>query len=357
MKHPRPLSPTQTAPQGPVDSLEAVRRQILSAYLLTGLGGGLAVAAAGSAVLAAVRPGGRLPGLVALAALGVPPWVSLIAIAVLLALAAAFCILRGRHSLRRSLDAIHDQIKDLAVERDRSRQEARARQEDAARRLEQVRAAAEASHLAASTLDDERLLEQLAGLLLERFNLTYAGIYLAEAQGGAPALRAAAGAGAQDILDGGRAPADARGGPHRPDGARSEAELPVVYRERRLGTIVLQSVQLNAFDAEDMLVMRGIAGALACSLRGAAQQYHQVDSQGRNDVDLARENARLLELMERRTRREQLVGEIAAQAQGSLNLDAILRTTAQELGLALGGARVQVSLEAQDGSRSSGGQE
>jgi len=60
---------------------------------------------------------------------------------------------------------------------------------------------------------------------------------------------------------------------------------------------------------------------------------------------LALENARLMDAGRRRAEGERLVGKIAAQTQGSLNLEAVMRTAVQEIGRAIRVARVRIRLE------------
>jgi GAF domain-containing protein len=61
-----------------------------------------------------------------------------------------------------------------------------------------------------------------------------------------------------------------------------------------------------------------------------------------NQVAVALENARLFEETRQRAERERLISEITGKIRASTNLDTIIQTTAQELGRALGTARVLV---------------
>ncbi len=61
-------------------------------------------------------------------------------------------------------------------------------------------------------------------------------------------------------------------------------------------------------------------------------------------ISQALENARLLEEIRRRAQNEQLIGQIAARTQSSLDLETVVRTAVQEIGLALNASRVQIRL-------------
>jgi GAF domain-containing protein len=63
-----------------------------------------------------------------------------------------------------------------------------------------------------------------------------------------------------------------------------------------------------------------------------------------NQAALAIENARLFEAAQGRARRERLIREITGKVQGSIDLDAILQTTVQELSKALGASHAVVRL-------------
>lgn len=67
-----------------------------------------------------------------------------------------------------------------------------------------------------------------------------------------------------------------------------------------------------------------------------------------NQAALTLENARLLEDVRQRAQHEQLVSQISAKAQTSLNLETILRSTVADIGKALDATRVQIRL-ANDG--------
>ncbi len=61
-------------------------------------------------------------------------------------------------------------------------------------------------------------------------------------------------------------------------------------------------------------------------------------------IALALENARLLETVQRNAHHEQLVGQIAARTQSSLDLESVMKIAVQEIGLAIDAAKVQINL-------------
>jgi GAF domain-containing protein len=60
------------------------------------------------------------------------------------------------------------------------------------------------------------------------------------------------------------------------------------------------------------------------------------------------DNVRLLEEIQTRAERERMVGEIATKVRAATNIEAILSTTAQELGRSLGVSEVVVQLTSKD---------
>jgi GAF domain-containing protein/HAMP domain-containing protein len=61
-------------------------------------------------------------------------------------------------------------------------------------------------------------------------------------------------------------------------------------------------------------------------------------------IALALENARLLEDIRRRAQNEQIIGQISANAQRSLNLDTVMKRAVKDIGQVLGAAKVQIRL-------------
>jgi GAF domain-containing protein/HAMP domain-containing protein len=116
-----------------------------------------------------------------------------------------------------------------------------------------------------------------------------------------------------------------------------------------------QSALTNAQDEEgrrleEPIVLRGVRlGTL--ELRRAPGQgewlpeERQLAQEAVRQMALSIENARLLEEVQQRAYRERMVGEIAAQAQGSLDLEGVMRTTVEQVGKRLGATRVRIWLE------------
>ena len=97
------------------------------------------------------------------------------------------------------------------------------------------------------------------------------------------------------------------------DNAR-QLNIPIKLRGQKIGTI--------------KLVRRGDETAWT-------DKEKNVTGEIAEQVGLALENTRLLEETRKRAQREQLIGEIASRMHETLDLDTILKTTAQELQQAL----------------------
>ncbi|MEJ2710026.1 MAG: GAF domain-containing protein [Anaerolineales bacterium] len=97
------------------------------------------------------------------------------------------------------------------------------------------------------------------------------------------------------------------------------------------------------------ILLRGVKLGMM-TLRRAPEQGEwlpeekQLAEEAVKQMALSIENARLLEEVQRRAYQERMVGEIAAQAQSSLNLDSVMKTTVEEIGKRLGAARVRIRL-------------
>jgi GAF domain-containing protein/HAMP domain-containing protein len=98
---------------------------------------------------------------------------------------------------------------------------------------------------------------------------------------------------------------------------------PILLRGQQLGSIALQRADSQAAWTEEEA---------------------QLVNATVNQIALALENARLLETVQRNAHQEQLVGQISAHAQSSLDLDNVMKIAVQEIGLAIAAARVQISL-------------
>lgn len=215
------------------------------------------------------------------------------------------------------------------------------------RRTIQLETAAEVSRAASSTLDPQRLVSQTVDLIADRFNLYYVGLFLVDETGEWAVLRAATGkAGRQMVAQGHRlkvggtsmvgwctANAKARialdvgaeavrfDNPLLPD-TRSEMALPLISRDQILGALDVQSTEEAAFDEADIAVMQTMADQAAGAI----------------------ENARLFEGARRLAQRERAISHITGKLRSALDWEALLQTTVQELGQALGASEAIVCL-------------
>jgi transcriptional regulator with GAF, ATPase, and Fis domain len=104
---------------------------------------------------------------------------------------------------------------------------------------------------------------------------------------------------------------------------RSFLGVPLVSGDGRpFGALALSHPEVDAFDENHARLLSTFA----------------------NQAALAIENARLFEAAQARARREGLIREITGKVQGSIDLDAILQTTVQELSKALGASHAVVRL-------------
>jgi PAS domain S-box-containing protein len=216
------------------------------------------------------------------------------------------------------------------------------------RRAVQLQTAAEVSRAASSILTVDELLPQMAELIRDRFNLYYVGIFLVDEANKYAVLRAGTGeAGRKLIEDGhkleqggasmiGRCIANRQArialdvgqeavrfaNPLLPK-TRSEMALPLISRDLVIGAMTIQSDQPAAFAQEDISVLQSMADQTANAIQ----------------------NARLFEESQRRAAREQMLNTVAARMRAGLTLDQVLNTTVQQVGTALGAARVAVRLK------------
>lgn len=161
-------------------------------------------------------------------------------------------------------------------------------------RSAQVRTASTIVRSISGMLDSSTLLLESIELIREQFKLYYVGIFLLDKDGEYAVLRAGTGDAGQRMLA--RNHRLAVGGSsmigwctaqrqprialdtgkeavrfNNPDLplTRSEMALPIFTRERTWGALTIQSTQENAFDEDDIVILQGIADALAVSLENA----------------------------------------------------------------------------------------
>lgn len=263
------------------------------------------------------------------------------------------------------------------------------------RRETQLRTASQISRDFSTMLDPKELLEKVVNSVRENFDLYYVGIFLVDEDGRYAVLSAGTGEAGEKMIEanhrlevGGasmigwcvsnrkaRIALDVGAeqvrfnNPYLPL-TRSEMALPIVFQDRSIGAMTIQSVEPRAFVEEDILILQGIADSLAIALENAklfqnTQQaleelrvYNQTyiqDTWGRTlaaqgDLSFSYQNQSvrsaendLRELSIPVTLRDQKIGEISIEtANDTLNtddrafLDAILTQTA----LALENARL-----------------
>lgn len=163
-----------------------------------------------------------------------------------------------------------------------------------ARRESQLRTASQISRDFSSMMDPKLLLERVVESIRENFNLYYAGIFLLDEDGRYATLRAGTGEAGEKMLAanhrleiGGasmigwcvsnrkaRIALDVGAeqvrfnNPYLPL-TRSEMALPIVYQDRAIGALTIQSVEPRAFVDEDVMILQGIADSLAIALENA----------------------------------------------------------------------------------------
>jgi GAF domain-containing protein len=100
--------------------------------------------------------------------------------------------------------------------------------------------------------------------------------------------------------------------------------VPIQMRGQSLGSIVLtREKDQGCWRQEDLLFLQEVAQQAAPAL----------------------ENARLLEEINRRAQMEQQIGYISAKTLSTLNMESVVKTAVQEIGIALNAARVQIRLK------------
>jgi len=116
--------------------------------------------------------------------------------------------------------------------------------------------------------------------------------------------------------------------------------------------ITTQSASKNVEDAESILAVpimlrNQVLGVMNIKYKGKSIPSDLADlAQNASDrLAVALENARLLEQNQQRAEREHLVGEISTRVRSASDIDTILRTTATELGRALGIDEVRIQLK------------
>lgn len=229
--------------------------------------------------------------------------------------------------------------------------------EEIRRRALQLQAAAEISRETTSQLESATLLSRAAHLLRDRFGYDQVAIYRLDWQTSTAVVEAAAGTGAEELLDDkhevgvgsetilgyvtqtGNTYA-ARAGEDDPyfqptrylPGALSELAIPLMVGDQVSGAITIRHSQPNAFSRDDITVLEVLADQIAVGVQ----------------------NARLFEATLRRAHREQTVVEITGKIRTSGGIDSILRTAVREMRLALQARQAQIWLNPASGGEDGG---
>lgn len=105
-------------------------------------------------------------------------------------------------------------------------------------------------------------------------------------------------------------------------GTKSEVAVPITLGEEVLGILDVQQNSVNGLTEEDVYLLQSVANQVAVALR----------------------NANLYEQVERQVIQQTRVNEISQKIQATMDLDSVLRVSAQELGQSLGVRRATVQL-------------
>ncbi|HTP11803.1 MAG TPA: GAF domain-containing protein, partial [Anaerolineae bacterium] len=166
-------------------------------------------------------------------------------------------------------------------------------------RTAQLRASAEVSRAATSSLNPEQLLKQVADLITDRFGFYYTGIFVLDEMHQQAVLRAATGEAGHVLLERGHhLPVDEKSmvgtaiitgrpkvaldvgqgavrfaNPLLPN-TRSEIALPLHVGDRNLGALDVQSEQAGAFDESNTEVLQSMADQIAVALFNAETFQH-----------------------------------------------------------------------------------
>jgi putative methionine-R-sulfoxide reductase with GAF domain len=224
-------------------------------------------------------------------------------------------------------------------------------EERVAARTRDLQIAAQVSEQAATILDPEQLLPQVAELTKTSFDLYHAHIYLVDENRQALVLAGGAGEAGRIMKQRGhRIAISARAlvaqaarekrpvvvddvtrfegylpNPLLPN-TRSEAAFPLAIGGRVLGVLDAQSDTVARFDADTQVVLSTLAGQIA----------------------VAAQNASLFAAVEQRGRRDRALSAITDEIQRATSLDEVLQVAARELGQALRVPHTAIELQLRD---------
>ena len=215
---------------------------------------------------------------------------------------AVTAILRG---LDRSLSQLSLSLEDstnLSIDLEEEHGRLDRRTQALERRLAQIRNAAEITKTMGAILDPDELMNQVANLVKNRFDLYYVGIFTVDERRRYAELSAGSGEAGKSMLAerhqlavGGSSMvgwATAHGeprialdvdqefvrfrNPHLPN-TRSELALPIIIGNQAIGAMSVQSTSPNAFDDDDITMLQSISDSLGIAIDNARlfQQFEQ----------------------------------------------------------------------------------
>ena len=216
---------------------------------------------------------------------------------------------RGRESLSKAFEETQELTRQLEDEQNLLAMQT----QDLERRLTQIRTAAEISRTLGTILDPQELLQRVADLIQQRFDLYYVGVFQVDENSRFAQLVAGTGEAGQNMLaenhqlavggssmvgwavshseprislDVGQEAVRFQN-PHLPE-TRSEMALPIRIGKQTTGAISVQSTSPNAFDQDDITILQGIADSLAVALENASL-FQQFESSLREIQQLNRQ--------------------------------------------------------------------
>jgi GAF domain-containing protein len=197
-------------------------------------------------------------------------------------------------SLNEALDRARGYASELEEQREHLEETIQERTRDLARQSEQLETAAQVARDAAAIQDIDQMLEHTANLISARFGFYHTGIFLLDPSGEWAVLQAASSPGGQQMLMrghrlrvgmGGIVGYVAGRGEHRivlnvgdeaiffdnPDLPHtcSEMAVPLRVRGEIIGVLDVQSLEIEAFTEEDVVVLQTLADQVAVAISNA----------------------------------------------------------------------------------------
>ncbi len=239
------------------------------------------------------------------------------------------------------------------------------RTSDLQRRALQLQAASEVARDAAGILDVDELLSEAVRLISERFGFYHAGVFMIDDSGENAVLRAASSEGGRRMLAGGHNLAVGKVGivgyvtgagkprialdvgddavhfanPDLPK-TRSEMALPLMTGAHVIGALDVQSVEPDAFDEDDLLVLQTMADQLAIAIQNASLLSRETElaAQRRRALDIYRELTQQLGF-------DQIIADVTRLVRGAYGYERVT------LGMVEGGEIVVRSASARSQDR------